>query len=548
MIVINYFKQYKFPLLFLLVVIVYFFLYGPVGYDDADTGYTLALSWRIFHGEIPYRDFILVRPPLSPLFHALLLYFIPDNYQIIFDRFLFYILFAISSLFATFSLQNVFHLKEKNIDPYLLATAGFVFSVHYFQVTGWHAIDGVFFGSIGIVFLTRFESFTAIIFGILFLFLSALCKQPFYLMPFAGIVYVHFVHRKWVKTIVSSLTLLACVGILFMIFQELGILKNFLSLTIGSTKLTTLISVGFIHYIHLSTAYFIIPFIMWIVVRKFLNNKYKTFYLSVIPYFFITTLCLIPIYTLFSVLIIKRDVSNFYYLDLIGNIFFDIIIIFLLLNFIMQKNYLTLILLITLSWCSSISWSHLNPAFFSVPLIFGFLLISKEYFAVKNIKNLLMYTLFLGTITYFCALQKPYANPLRKDIIYSLDNLFPKLKNIKVGKNTYEKYHEFDALVKKYGTNFKTLPGMPLSNYLTNTNSPINIDWVFNAETGKYNNQIIKTLQDKNTIIFMEKKPAFISVTNSIEDMFNSWVTYYIKTNWQKIDSTNYFEIYKFLK
>ena len=140
---LNYsFDKYK--IIFTLFVISYAILYSLDGFDDADRGYTLALSWRIFNGEIPYRDIILVRPPFSPLFHSIFLYFIPDNYEIIFDRYFCYFLFAASSLFGALSINKVFNLKSINLNPYLLATIGFVFSVPNYPATAWHTIDAIF--------------------------------------------------------------------------------------------------------------------------------------------------------------------------------------------------------------------------------------------------------------------------------------------------------------------------------------------------------------------------------------------------------------------
>lgn len=213
-------------------------------------------------------------------------------------------------------------------------------------------------------------------------------------------------------------------------------------------------------------------------------------------------------------------------------------------NLSQDKKSITLWFLILVSWTAGISWGYQTPVLFSTPLIFGFLLASYQYFEVKKITNLALYTLLLGTIIYFVAYQKPYGNPMRHSLTYEVADLFPKLKFIKVGKDTHDKYTEFASLVSKYGSNFKTLPGMPLSNYLTNTISPIKIDWVINAETNNENNLIIKDLGFKKTIIFMEKNSLFIDVSNS-KEKFNSSVAYFIKTNWQKVDSTNYFEIYK---
>ena len=123
-------KQTKYIIIFILFVVVYFFAYSFHGYNDGDDGYLMGLSWRVFSGETPYKDFISVRPPFSPLFHSLPMYVIPENYQIIFERFLFYLLVALSALFCALSLHKTFDLKQYQLHPYLLATVGFVFSVH----------------------------------------------------------------------------------------------------------------------------------------------------------------------------------------------------------------------------------------------------------------------------------------------------------------------------------------------------------------------------------------------------------------------------------
>ena len=98
--------------------------------------------------------------------------------------------------------------------------------------------------------------------------------------------------------------------------------------------------------------------------------------------------------------------------------------------------------------------------------------------------------------------------------------------------------------ISRYGDNFKTLPGMPLSNYLTNTQSPLNIDWVLNAETANQNYEIVNILTKKDFRVFIEKYPQLVSVTES-DGKFNSSVTYFIKSNWVQVESTQFFDVYK---
>ncbi|MES2566579.1 MAG: hypothetical protein V4565_06920 [Bacteroidota bacterium] len=540
-------KKTNYLLLFIVFVISYFFIYGFYGYSDGDDGYVLAFSWRVFQGEIPYRDFISVRPPLTFLFHALPLYIIPDNYQIIFERFLFYVLMALSSLFCSLSLTNVFK-QNFHINPYLMATVGFVFSVHNFLPMPWYTVDGIFFASLGIFLLVRFSSLYSIVFGMLFLFFSALCKQPFYLMPFAGIAFIILVYRDWKKTIVAIFCLIILMCIFLYILYYLKALKGFLSLTTGSTKLNDLLAAGVFSYLRVYSLYIIITIGFWIIAQRLSDMKKFSRITELVPYFFISFLLFYPLahfgYSVLYKGIVYDPVHSFGYEGILASFLFILSVFLFILKFKIEKSWISLFFLTLLSWCSSISWGIQSPVLFSTPLLFSFFLISNKYFNIKNITQLVKYTLSIGTFTYYVAYQKPSCNPIRRDLVYEISDIFPKLNHIKVGKDIYNKYHEFKSLTNKYGSNFKTLPGMPLSNYLTNTKSPISLDWVSNGETNNHNEDVLKTLVQQNVVVFVEKKPQLITVLNT-KDRFNSSVTYHIKSNWIKIDSTQYFEIYK---
>lgn len=542
--IVNYLNRNKFQVLFIFFVFFYALSYSFYGYDDADGGYTLALSWRIFNGEFPFRDFILVRPPLSPLFHSLPLFIIPDNYQIIFDRFFCYLLFASSSLLGALCIDKALNLKEFKLNPYLLATIGFVFSVGSFPAMAWHTVDGIFFASIGVFILVCRTSIHSVVFGMLFLFLSAICKQPFYLMPFIGIIFISIIYKNWVKSITAILTLFICIGIFLLILYRHDAATNFISFTSGSTKLKDLLSAGILNYLNISSLYLILPFGLWLILKKQIILKHILIKENLVPYFFISILLGFPLLKFIYVLLFKEITYSYFFNDVTAKLLFITTIFFLLEKFSIEKKWLTISFLTSISWCASISWGYQTPILFSTPLLLGFLLASNQFFKVKKIWNLALYTLILGSVTYFIAYQKPYCNPVRHLLTYKIDHLFPKMQGIYVSKETHDKYTEFYSLVMKYGVNFKTLPGMPLSNYLTNTNSPIKIDWVFNAETNNENQSIINELRLKKVTIFIEKEPQLISVLNS-KEKYNSTVAYFIKNNWQKIDSTVYFEIYK---
>ena len=123
---LNYsFDKYK--IIFTLFVISYAILYSLDGFDDADRGYTLALSWRIFNGEIPYRDIILVRPPFSPLFHSIFLYFIKISV----------IPLLTTKIFScrTFKISIILFLEKlETVIILLLFLAAFLYNILKYQV------------------------------------------------------------------------------------------------------------------------------------------------------------------------------------------------------------------------------------------------------------------------------------------------------------------------------------------------------------------------------------------------------------------------------
>jgi hypothetical protein len=518
-------------------------LYCPYGYDDTDNGFTLAQSWRIYSGEFPYRDFISVRPPVSPLLHSIILFVFPDNLQFVLDRVFCFFLIAASSFFGAVTLCKLFNSNEFRINPYLLATVSFVFSVHHFPPMAWHTVDAIFFGSFGAYVLLNFSSVYSVAAGMILLFLSALSKQPFYLLPFAGVVLTALIHKEWKRPLMAAITLLLCIGSFVFILKRNEALSPFLALTVGSTKLDDLISAGLVNYVNTETRYIAVFFCLWVLIKKMLLKRNITLNAAVLPYIFLACIFLVPLQHYLNLFFSDKITDDYFFDENVAKYLFIISIISLAINFSLEKKWLAFSFLLTISWCASISWGYQTPVLFSLPLVTGFLFASYRYFGVKNIFYLSAYALLIGLITYFFAYQKPYRNPVRGVLNYNLSAVFPKMSHINISKKTYDKYIDFSTLVKKFGSNFKTLPGMPLSNYLTNTSSPTRLDWVFNAETGNENDKILDELKRKNVVVFLEKDQ--LSNIDSSDRKANSYVSFYIRNNWQKIDSTQYFEIYK---
>src|SRR5881392_1943649 len=58
-------------ILFLLFVpLLSHWLFSWMGFTPTDDGFTLAYSRRLLDGQVPHRDFIIIRPFFSPLLHV----------------------------------------------------------------------------------------------------------------------------------------------------------------------------------------------------------------------------------------------------------------------------------------------------------------------------------------------------------------------------------------------------------------------------------------------------------------------------------------------
>ena len=535
-------------LVFLAIVPVYFFAYAFYGYNDADDGYILAFSWRVFNGEVPYRDFIMVKPPLSAWLHALPLYVIPGNDVILFERLFCYTLLLASCLFCSTTITRVFDRVVPRQDPYLLATTGFVFSAHNFPPMAWQTIDGIFFASAGIAVLAGSKRHWHVYTGLSLLFLSALCKQSFYLVPPAGILYLYFLNRNLKPLLLAVLWLAVCTLCFLLLLYRLHALERFFTLTSGSTRLRDLASAGIVRYLRLGYPYLAALLLLFLLSRKSPFTGKWDAARKFSPYLFISFLLIYPMIKFFQGMANDHfhydQFTSPFFQDPLAQVLLLLAVILFLLNLRLERHWLTLWFLVLLSWCTAISWGYRTPVLCSTPLLFSFFLFVQKYFQRKDPGQLVIFTLALGLLTYWLAYQKPFCNPLRKELTYDLAAEFPKLHSIKVGKDTYQKYKEFKTLVGQYGPHFKTLPGMPLSNYLTNTLSPIPIDWAYNAETNNNNEWLIHALSEKAPFVFMERYPQLITVTAS-EGKFNSSLSHYVRSHWQKIDSTGYFEVYR---
>src|SRR5215210_2525799 len=156
-------------------------LFSWRGFNLVDDGFTLAYSRRILEGQVPHRDFIIIRPFLSPLIHTPFVLFGGD-YTYWISRLFVWFQFACISWAWVCVVNRAFDNPFNNTTKLLVALASFAASVHYFVLTAWHTVDGLFLASIGVWLLLAQKQTTRRVIGYLLVAAAYLCKQSFLFM------------------------------------------------------------------------------------------------------------------------------------------------------------------------------------------------------------------------------------------------------------------------------------------------------------------------------------------------------------------------------
>lgn len=170
-----------FPLAVAFLVIVPTVLhltYSWMGFSPTDDGFTLAYSRRLVDGEIPHRDFIIIRPFLSPLIHTPFILF-GGEYTYWLSRWFVWFQFAVISWAWVAIINRAFGNPFGSAMKVFVALISLSASVHHFVFTAWHTIDGLFLASIGAWLLVARGTTKSKTAGYTLVGAAYLCKQSF---------------------------------------------------------------------------------------------------------------------------------------------------------------------------------------------------------------------------------------------------------------------------------------------------------------------------------------------------------------------------------
>ena len=521
----NSWTEKLFKLVFWLLCGFYIVFYMPFGFEGTDTGYIFGTSWNIYNGQIPHRDFIYTRPAIPAYFHTIFL-FISETYGYLLDRSFFYVQIFVYSLVGAKLLMQHFTIKN-SASVYFIAAVGALISIHNYPPMSWNTVDGVFFCMLGMYFLLRQNTKVAyILLGTVLVVLGVFSKQSFYFMPIFIFVYLLIKKDFFIVKYYTLFGIIAVAGyVSFKYFSNS--LEPFWEQTFVRTSSSALKDAG------IKTYYLALKFnwlyILALLVLIGLCLKYTSRAISFLVLNVVIASCIL--------LFFIKSVDGWETIPFIFQIWWIASAGFCLVMLRKDKRYLLVLLLLALGWSASISNGYRTPIHFSLPLVFATFIF---FFTAENFKGskwVYEGVLLAYLATFFIGYSTIYRDSPRKELTYEMDTIFPQLAFIKSDKETFYKYEELKTLALKY-PNFTVIPADTHAHYLTGTVNPIGTDWAHDAEINENYKSLIKKLEEKNTVVFIEAT-GYSSEQLSHYEIYRS-----IESNWKLIDSNEYFKVY----
>ncbi len=506
--------------------------YAHHGYSGRDEGLIVSLAWRVAQGQWPYRDFILVLPPVSVLLHTIPQLLLPLEWLLIFERYLFFLIIATYSRVTAAALGRTFDLGKLGVGQPLLTVLFFVVSTANFPPMPWPTTDGILLCAVGSYALLRVGRRWTLAATLLF-FLGALCKQSFAFMLPASLVYLLVVGRRrdaW--TAVSAYAVMTAAFASALVAG--GLFREFLAQVSVQSSLRSLINSGLLNYFRFHAAA-TVPAFLAAAALVGLSFRFGARLRSAAPY--VLLLGIFGIQGYGFVTLQRFQTPTFNYAGFLMLICLPLVA----LDFrTRRRQAMALLLLLTLSWCASLSWGFQSPLLFSAPILFCLLLHSRRRLTSSS-RTLAAATLVAAMFVQYLGYQFPYAEPPRTRLDQPLSRAFARLRGIYSSPERLAGYQELKRLHDTYGDNYVVYPGVTLSHFLTDTGSPARLDWAFFVQTDYAIDTVVRELEEQNTTVFIEVDSPYLCAPGRSCSALVEHVT----SRWQAVERGEYFTVYR---
>ncbi len=520
-------------------------LFSWRGFAPVDDGFTLAYSRRILEGQIPHRDFIIIRPFVSPLIHSPFVLFGGD-YTYWISRFFVWFQFAGISWAWVCTINRAFNYPFDNLTKLFVALVSFAASVHYFVLTAWHTVDGLFLASIGAWMLVTRRHAASRIVGYLLIATAYLCKQSFLFMaPLSVLLLGDWREKKYWLTITLPA---ACYGAYLLATGSFS--EAVLQLASQPGLLSTGIG-GYLNYGILLgiLAGFCSMFLLSTGAAPLLRARRAWRYIGA------SILTVVP----------AAFMAIGLYQGSLATVSFGVmgIVVGAVLYYVSKgtardENKVPVALIaLLLAWSASLSVGYNFPTLMMGPLfttLLAFVYSRRESLNPRFLQTALVIAgvaILLGfgvSRPYYIYREQPSS-----ELTWSLDGVLPGGRLIYTNPNTYEFLvglnNAIDVVTARDRT-YAIIPDVPGHWVQSSQTNPLPVDWPQPVELGNQyliERVIMDLVAERGEVtVIVQKVQAFDLRDGFVpldEDQYP--VVQYVRTNFKKTDETEFFELYE---
>ena len=498
----------------------FFLLNRDHAYHPTDDGFVLAYAWRVLQGEVPYRDFLYVRTPLSPYLHVPEL-LAPEGWTIAAGRFTFYLeLWAAAALPAAWAALRL----GVRATPRAVALCGifFALALHNFPPMPWPTVDAIalstgaataflFSRSAGGRRALALRGIASLLLG-----LAVLAKQTFALLALAYVVWAlveTLRARSWSRFAASAapgafvalatLALLAAAGALGSFAQQV-VQPAQLRPTAEVPWSGDLAAGGVEPYLRalspLAVLFFVAPFLLgW--TRDAGAARLRKIAVAAVAASLVAIAveAQLDVFTggrhLFLLLgglalagaIRWRDTSRGLSLAAFG-------------------------CLLAIAWSASLSFAYQTPL---LGLAAGGVLVEHAWPRWDWPPERLAVALALGLTLAGVAriqLEHPYRDLPREAQVADLGESYPRFGRLLTNAANAERFRELRELSTRHaldrGRSFVVMPDYPLISFLAGARSPLSIDWLQPQEYAGNEDRLAGELATRRPVVLIEREPS----------------------------------------
>jgi len=537
-------------LLYVLLILLYCFIYAPLGLENNDGGFILGLAHQFSEGAQIYGEIVYIRPPTSIILHSLNFIAPFDVAPILASRFFYFV--QVGAYSAITSLMVSRHFKFEPAGSFLLAALSFVFNAHNFPPMAWHTVDGIFFSVLAMFLATiaqygsRSTIFAKSFLAFVFALLAALSKQPFYITPL--LVAFVLIYPLSVRRI--GMTALAALASAIAAYVFLAWLLNvdaMLNAIASQTNLRDLLSAGVLNYAldwyGLRSLVSVGPLALVLLIWALMRQAGKEISPRSLQLTFAISVTIFMASMLQMFLATDRWVSPMAMLD---SLFTVTALVSLLQTFrTRQAIWVVLTALHGISWAASISWGYPTVALFSAPSIIVVALAGvdlnkgqKKQIAISALGVCSAIAIFFAGHQFLYSLEGPVK---RSDVVVNIGDEFPALKGIRLTVAQADALQELHSLKSRLGENLVVAPNWPLYNIIFGGLNPLGVDWLLNTEVGPYDQTVRSRLNAVDyVLLFRNASPSPYS-----EGRYGSGITKSVLETWVLEDNSGrHFQVY----